>query len=140
MKAVFYEKFTQPPTVQTLPDPTPTDRGVVIQVKATGLCRSDWHGWQGHDPDITPPHVPGHEFAGVIEAVGRAVSRWRPGDRVTLPFVCGCGACPQVCVGQPPGLRSPIPARLHPLGLLCRIRRHRLRRCQPGALTRGYGL
>ncbi|HRV92570.1 MAG TPA: zinc-dependent alcohol dehydrogenase family protein [Anaerolineae bacterium] len=100
MKAVFYEKFTQPPTVQTLPDPTPTDRGVVIQVKATGLCRSDWHGWQGHDPDITPPHVPGHEFAGVIEAVGRAVSRWRPGDRVTLPFVCGCGACPQCASGN----------------------------------------
>jgi alcohol dehydrogenase len=38
------------------------------------------------------PHVPGHELAGTIEAVGRNVTRWRPGARVTVPFVAGCGA------------------------------------------------
>jgi alcohol dehydrogenase len=69
--------------------------GVVLKVMASGVCLSDWHGWQGHDPDIVLPHVPGHELAGVIEAVGEGVTKWHPGDRVTLPFVCGCGHCPQ---------------------------------------------
>ncbi len=67
---------------------------MVIAVEATGLCRSDWHGWQGHDPDINAmPHVPGHELAGRVVAVGTDVRGWRGGERVTTPFVCGCGAC-----------------------------------------------
>ena len=53
MKAVLFEQFGQPPRVQNVADPTPTAQGVVIKVEATGLCRSDWHGWMGHDPDIT---------------------------------------------------------------------------------------
>ncbi|WP_288428777.1 zinc-dependent alcohol dehydrogenase family protein [uncultured Pantoea sp.] len=93
MKAVIYESFLSPPVLKTLPDPTPDAHGVVIRVKATGVCRSDWHGWVGHDPDIPLPHVPGHEFAGTIEAVGSAVTKWRPGDNVTVPFVAGCGLC-----------------------------------------------
>lgn len=100
MKAVFYQAFRTPPTIHDLPDPSPKDGGVVIRVKATGLCRSDWHGWMGHDPDVTLPHVPGHELAGVIEAVGSDVTRWKAGDRVTLPFVCGCGSCPQCLSGN----------------------------------------
>jgi alcohol dehydrogenase len=81
--------------------------GVVVRVKSTGICRSDWHGWQGHDPDIVPPHVPGHELAGEIVALGRKVRNLSVGDRVTVPFVSGCGACrpcgrgdPQVCDQQ----------------------------------------
>ena len=100
MKAVFYQAFGTPPTLHDLPDPSPKNGGVVIRVKATGLCRSDWHGWMGHDPDITLPHVPGHELAGVIEAMGKDVVRWNIGDRVTLPFVCGCGTCPQCASGN----------------------------------------
>ncbi len=100
MKAVFYDEFEKLPTIENVPDPSPEDHGVVLRVKATGLCRSDWHGWMGHDPDITLPHVPGHEIAGVIEAVGKDVTRWKSGDRVTLPFVCGCGACPQCVSGH----------------------------------------
>ncbi len=72
----------------------------MIRVAATGLCRSDWHGWMGHDADVRLPHVPGHEFAGVVEVVGKDVDHWRPGDRVTLPFVCGCGHCPQCASGN----------------------------------------
>ncbi|MCO5730344.1 zinc-dependent alcohol dehydrogenase family protein [Rhizobium sp. SSA_523] len=107
MRALYFERFGEAPKVATLQDPTPSDDGVVIKVEATGLCRSDWHGWMGHDPDIALPHVPGHEFAGVITAVGRDVRRFRSGDRVTVPFVSGCGRCQecrsgnqQVCEAQ----------------------------------------
>ena len=100
MRAAIYREFTKPLAIESLPDPHPTDHGVVIRTRATGLCRSDWHGWMGHDPDIRLPHVPGHELAGVIEATGRAVAKWKAGDRVTLPFVCGCGDCPQCASGN----------------------------------------
>ena len=100
MKAAVYEEYQKPLSIQNVPDPTPLSRGVVLRVMATGLCRSDWHGWMGHDPDITLPHIPGHELAGIIEAVGKKVTLWKKGDRVTLPFVCGCGTCPQCASGN----------------------------------------
>ncbi len=100
MKAALYEKFQQPLTIQNVPDPVPAENGVVLSVKACGICRSDWHGWMGNDPDIKLPHVPGHELAGVVEAIGKNVTGWRSGDRVTLPFVCGCGSCPQCRSGN----------------------------------------
>lgn len=59
MRAIFYEAFNQEPVIRDLPDPEVDKSGVVVKVMATGLCRSDWHGWVGHDPDITLPHVPG---------------------------------------------------------------------------------
>ncbi len=100
MKAVIYEVFNAPPQLKEVPDPTPEAHGVVVKVMATGVCRSDWHGWVGHDADIQPPHVPGHELAGVVAAVGKDVTRWKSGDRVTVPFVGGCGACPQCDSGN----------------------------------------
>ncbi|MPY42672.1 alcohol dehydrogenase, partial [Streptomyces phyllanthi] len=100
MRAVVFERFGGPAEVRDVPDPVPSDHGVVVRVEATGLCRSDWHGWQGHDPDIAVPHVPGHELAGVVEVVGGRVDRWRPGDRVTVPFVCACGTCPSCAAGD----------------------------------------
>ncbi|WP_422769698.1 zinc-dependent alcohol dehydrogenase family protein [Plantactinospora sp. WMMC1484] len=98
MRAVIFDEFGGRPELRSVPDPVPSPTGAVIEVVSTGLCRSDWHGWQGHDPDIRLPHVPGHEFAGVVAAVGPAVQGWHPGDRVTVPFVCACGACP-ACLG-----------------------------------------
>lgn len=100
MKAIVYESFSAPPQLTTVPDPTPDNSGVVIQVMATGVCRSDWHGWVGHDPDIHLPHVPGHEFSGVVTAVGKQVGKWKIGDRVTVPFVAGCGHCPECHSGN----------------------------------------
>ncbi len=100
MKAMYYEAFEQTPEIRTLPDPEPTFGGVVIKVGATGLCRSDWHGWKGHDPDIQLPHVPGHELAGKVVATGRGVMRFKAGDRVTVPFVSGCGHCAQCHSGN----------------------------------------
>lgn len=84
--------FRQQVEVREVADPQPPANGVVVEVRAAGLCRSDWHAWAGHD-DIALPHVPGHELAGVIVAVGADVRRFAPGDRVTVPFVCGCGVC-----------------------------------------------
>nr|WP_273422785.1 zinc-dependent alcohol dehydrogenase family protein [Halomonas sp.] len=100
MKAVVFEQFSTPPTIQQVPDPTPEPHGVVVKVMANGVCRSDWHGWMGHDPDIQLPHVPGHELSGVVEAVGKDVTKWRVGDRVTVPFVGGCGICPECHTGN----------------------------------------
>lgn len=100
MKAVVIEEFGKPMSVQNVPDPKPTDNGVVIKVRANGLCRSDWHAWMGHDTDVILPHVPGHEMAGDIVEVGKNVQKWKTGDRVTLPFVCACGSCPQCLSGN----------------------------------------
>jgi alcohol dehydrogenase len=100
MRAVYYERFGSPPRIEHLPVPVPAPDGVVVEVKASGLCRSDWHGWMGHDPDIRLPHVPGHELAGTIAGVGAQVKKWREGDRVTVPFVAGCGHCPECASGN----------------------------------------
>jgi len=107
VRALVFETYGGPLRVQDVPDPVPAPGGVVVRVGASGVCRSDWHGWQGHDPDIALPHVPGHELAGAIAAVGEGVRSWRVGDRVTAPFVCGCGMCDscrtgdhQVCAAQ----------------------------------------
>lgn len=100
MKAAIFHEFQGSITVESVENPTPSDHGVVIEVKATGLCRSDWHGWMGHDPDIKLPHVPGHELAGIVSAVGKNVQRVKVGDRVTTPFICGCGSCPQCVSGN----------------------------------------
>ncbi len=93
MRAVVYSAFEGPISVDEVREPRPEPDGVVVRVEATGLCLSDWHGWMGHDPDITLPHIPGHELAGTIVEAGRSVLQWQVGDRVTVPFVAGCGAC-----------------------------------------------
>jgi D-arabinose 1-dehydrogenase-like Zn-dependent alcohol dehydrogenase len=101
MRAVLFEEFGGPLRVDVVADPEPAPEGVVVRVEAAGLCRSDWHGWIGHDPDIPAlPHVPGHELAGTVVAVGAEVRRWRIGDRVTVPFVNACGNCPTCAQGD----------------------------------------
>ncbi len=93
MKGLYYEEFASRPYIKSLPDLSPSHHSVVLEVKAAGLCRSDWHGWMGHDPDIKLPHVPGHEFAGTVLKVGKDVQRWKVGDEATTPFVQACGSC-----------------------------------------------
>lgn len=99
MQAVQYDAYGAAPVLVDLPDPECPADGVVIEVRATGVCRSDWHAWQGHDP-VSLPRVPGHEFAGVIAEVGPEVTLRRVGERVTVPFVCGCGRCDWCAAGQ----------------------------------------
>jgi D-arabinose 1-dehydrogenase-like Zn-dependent alcohol dehydrogenase len=100
MEAVRYSAFQQLPELVNVDDPTCPETGVVIRVAATGVCRSDWHAWMGHDRDVVLPHVPGHEFAGVIVEAGSRVVHWRAGERVTVPFVCACGECPSCRRGE----------------------------------------
>jgi D-arabinose 1-dehydrogenase-like Zn-dependent alcohol dehydrogenase len=107
MRAIYLEEFRGPLQIREVPEPRLTPSGVVIRVEATGLCRSDWHAWVGHDTDVVLPHVPGHEFAGTIAALGSEVQGFAVGDRVTVPFVCGCGRCEfclqgdaQICPSQ----------------------------------------
>ena len=100
MRAVLFDDFGAEPRIADVPAPSCTPSGVVIRVRASGLCRSDWHAWMGHDADVRVPHVPGHELAGVIEQAGDAVTGFAPGDRVTVPFICACGTCAQCVDGQ----------------------------------------
>jgi len=100
MRAAVYESFQGPVQIRQVDDPEPGPSGAILRVEATGVCRSDWHGWMGHDTDIHLPHVPGHELAGSVAAIGADVRKWRVGDRVTVPFVCGCGNCPQCMSGN----------------------------------------
>ncbi|WP_104117566.1 alcohol dehydrogenase catalytic domain-containing protein [Arthrobacter sp. B1805] len=100
MRAVWFDEFSARPVLRDVPEPTPSRRGVVVRVEATGLCRSDVHGWLGHDDGIALPHVPGHELVGTITALGDEVRRFSVGDRVTTPFVCACGQCPECASGN----------------------------------------
>jgi len=100
VKAVWFDSFGAPPQLREVADPEPSAAGVVVRVEATGLCRSDWHGWLGHDSGIALPHVPGHELVGVIDAVGELVTRFTVGQRVSVPFVCACGDCPECDAGN----------------------------------------
>jgi len=106
MRAMVLAEISGPLEVRDVPEPMLPEDGVVIEVLATGLCLSDWHAWAGHD-EIALPHVPGHEFSGIITAIGPAVKKWSIGQRVTAPFIEGCGACEwcasgnaQVCPNQ----------------------------------------
>jgi D-arabinose 1-dehydrogenase-like Zn-dependent alcohol dehydrogenase len=114
VKAVVYDAIGAPPEVRDVPSPSCPAEGVVVAVAATGVCRSDWHAWRGHDP-VALPHIPGHELAGIVAEIGSGVGDFAVGDRVTVPFVNGCGRCAycrrgeaQVCPEQTqPGFTGP---------------------------------
>ncbi len=114
MRAVQYREYAGSLDLVTLPAPACPADGVLVAVRATGVCRSDWHAWQGHDPGPLP-RVPGHEYAGVVVESGPQVTRTLLDRRVTVPFVCGCGRCDfcragdaQVCPQQTqPGFTGP---------------------------------
>jgi alcohol dehydrogenase len=97
MRAAVMEAIRQPLVVREVPDPTPPPNGVVVRVEANGICRTDWHLWQGDwswlGLGLSFPHVLGHEFCGVVDEVGPEVTRWKKGDRVLVPFSMGDGTC-----------------------------------------------
>src|SRR5437899_2116352 len=74
--------------------PQPGPRQVRVKVQACGLCHSDTLTKEGHWPGIVYPRVPGHEIAGVIDAVGSEVPQWKAGQRVGIGWLGGyCGYC-----------------------------------------------
>lgn len=104
MRAAVYTEFRGDIAVRSVPKPSAPPGGVLIAVKATGVCRSDWHGWSGHDEDIAEhglPFVPGHEVAGVVAEVGHGVAKFAVGDRVAIPFILSCGKCGYCVRGKP---------------------------------------
>mmetsp|Transcript_12728 Transcript_12728/g.26711 ORF Transcript_12728/g.26711 Transcript_12728/m.26711 type:complete len:434 (-) Transcript_12728:91-1392(-) len=129
MKGAIYTSFHSPITTSTtLPIPPIPPDGALIAIRATGVCRSDWHGWKGHDGDVRhffqthgPPFVPGHEASGVIVRLGSDLaakqssssSSLRVGDRVAIPFILSCGTCRE-CL--PPRNRPTICERQHQPG------------------------
>jgi D-arabinose 1-dehydrogenase-like Zn-dependent alcohol dehydrogenase len=99
MRAAVLIEFNAPLEIQELPDPDCPPDGVLLRVLACGVCRSDWHAWNGSDP-VPLPHVTGHEYCGEVIAVGSQVRRWKVGDRVIAPFILACGQCPDCAAGH----------------------------------------
>lgn len=121
MRAAVLEEYQEPLTIQDIDAPDPDAEGAVIEMDACGICRSDWHGWQGEWDwlGIQPPkgHVLGHEPAGTVIEVGDEVTNVSEGDRVTVPFNIGDGTCHQCRTGHgntcenvmPLGFAEPVP-------------------------------
>jgi D-arabinose 1-dehydrogenase-like Zn-dependent alcohol dehydrogenase len=97
MKAMVMEEIGKPMVVKEWPEPKCTPDGAIVRVEGSGICRSDWHlwqgdwGWIGFKPRM--PAILGHEFAGVIEEVGKDVKTLKVGARVVVPLAQGCGVC-----------------------------------------------
>ncbi len=104
MKAMVMEEIGKPMMVKDWPEPKCPSDGAIVRVEASGICRSDWHLWQGDWAWIGfKPRLPailGHEFAGVIEEVGKDVKTVKPGTRVVVPLAQGCGVCEDCRTGH----------------------------------------
>ena len=93
MRAAVITAFSEDLSIETVDDPTCPENGVVLEVAACGVCRSDFHGWVGGHPKVKPGDIMGHEYCGtVVEAGARA--KFKPGDRLIAPFILSCGSCP----------------------------------------------
>ncbi len=80
--------------VDTVPDPKIEDpRDAIVRITTTCICGSDLHLYDGYMPTMEAGDVIGHEPMGVVEAVGKAVTKFKPGDRVVVPFTISCGTC-----------------------------------------------
>ncbi|WP_416841826.1 zinc-binding dehydrogenase [Haloferax sp. DFSO52] len=118
MRAATFTGVGEPLEITEIPEPKPDKTGVVVETEACGICRSDWHAWQG-DPlwesrNFEQGHVFGHEPAGVVVEVGDEVEHVRKGDRVTVPFNLGDGTCPSCRNGHSNVCDNRIPLGLAP--------------------------
>ncbi|MBN3340967.1 Zn-dependent oxidoreductase [Pectobacterium brasiliense] len=87
--------------IEERPIPQPAAGEVRVKVKLAGICGSDSHIYRGHNPFAKYPRVIGHEFFGVIEAVGEGVEASRLGERVSVDPVVSCGHCYPCSIGKP---------------------------------------
>ncbi|MEM9438781.1 MAG: alcohol dehydrogenase catalytic domain-containing protein, partial [Pseudomonadota bacterium] len=98
MKALLMHEPRGALTIEDVPDPACPPDGVVIEVEACGVCRSDHHSWTGADP-VPLPHIMGHEFAGTVIETGD--TKLQKGQRITAPFILACGHCDDCNAGNP---------------------------------------
>ncbi len=87
--------------LQTRALPQPAAGEVRVKVKFAGICGSDVHIYHGHNPFARYPRVIGHEFFGLIDALGEGVDPARLGERVSVDPVVSCGHCYPCSVGRP---------------------------------------
>jgi L-iditol 2-dehydrogenase len=92
MKALVLSEYKKLDLVD-MPKPQPGDHDLLIRVQACGICGSDVHGYDGSTGRRLPPIVMGHEAAGIVEAVGGAVTGFQLGDHVTFDSTIFCGKC-----------------------------------------------
>src|SRR3954447_11513508 len=100
MKAAVLRSIPGNLEVEDISIDKPGPHEVLLQTSAAGVCHSDLHFMEGSYPYPTPC-VLGHESAGVVEKVGSAVTKVKPGDRVVVAFVTSCGACDYCVTGKP---------------------------------------
>ncbi|EGH03823.1 MULTISPECIES: zinc-dependent alcohol dehydrogenase [Pseudomonas syringae group genomosp. 2] len=80
--------------VDTVPDPEIQEADdIILKVTATAICGSDLHLYRGKIPTVEHGDIFGHEFMGIVEETGPAVTAVQKGDRVVIPFVIACGSC-----------------------------------------------
>ena len=99
MRAAVVREINQLAIEEVTLDP-PKAHEVLVRIRAAGVCHSDLHTYRG-ELRAMPPLVLGHEGAGIVEAVGSAVSRVKVGDRVLVNWVPSCNQCPTCLRGQP---------------------------------------
>ena len=92
MRAAVVREFHDDLSIETVADPVCPDNGVVLEVAACGVCRSDYHGWTGTHPKVRNGSILGHEYCGTVMEAGPQ-AQFKPGDRVIAPFILGCGKC-----------------------------------------------
>ena len=92
MKAAVLRNFRANLSIEDIPDPRCPKDGVVLEVMACGVCRSDFHGWSGEHPKVKIGDVLGHEYCGTVVEAGRD-AHYKVGDRLIAPFILGCGKC-----------------------------------------------
>jgi (R,R)-butanediol dehydrogenase/meso-butanediol dehydrogenase/diacetyl reductase/L-iditol 2-dehydrogenase len=100
MKALLMEEYKKLKYID-MPDPEISGgHDILVRVKAVSICGSDVHGFDGSTGRRKPPIIMGHEAAGDVAAVGREVSRFKPGDRITFDSTIYCGSCFYCRIGE----------------------------------------
>lgn len=87
MKAAVVEKFKEPLIVKEISIPQIKADEILVKIFASGVCHTDVHLADGDYPDYSPPIVPGHEGAGVVEKIGQKVDTLKVGDRVGVYLI-----------------------------------------------------
>jgi L-gulonate 5-dehydrogenase len=100
MKSIVIQQPNQL-VIEARPRPQPGAGEVRVKITLAGICGSDSHIYRGHNPFAKYPRVIGHEFFGVIDAVGEGVDPSRSGERVSVDPVISCGHCYPCSVGKP---------------------------------------